>query len=264
MGIEVHPGSEPSFLFLPGKPEQSVLKRFQKIVTVNRKRKDKCIAVLLLQFFKPFFRTIFINLGPDDYMLFLSQLLAVLREFRGEDIISIQIIIVRKIYKIAKPLCPGNMAEELADIRCRMAGTNVVLTEFSTVSHYADMKRWLEEMLDAGYVPVIAHAERYRCLYQSEERLRKLRDMGVPVQLNAGGILGREGAPVRRFCLRVLQEGIADFIASDAHSMDGRPVEMAACRKKVQRRFGKEKADWWFCGAQEKLFKEAGASSQIQ
>lgn len=157
-----------------------------------------------------------------------------------------------------------NMAEELADIRCRMAGTNVVLTEFSTVSHYADMKRWLEEMLDAGYVPVIAHAERYRCLYQSEERLRKLRDMGVPVQLNAGGILGREGAPVRRFCLRVLQEGIADFIASDAHSMDGRPVEMAACRKKVQRRFGKEKADWWFCGAQEKLFREAGASSQIQ
>lgn len=146
------------------------------------------------------------------------------------------------------------MEDELRDARCRMAGSNVVLAEFSTAVHFADMMRRLQEMIRLGYHPVIAHAERYQCLHQSEERLAQVQKTGSRIQLNAGSILGRSGPQIRRFCIRALQEGLADFIASDAHSMDGRPVELAACMKKVQRKFGKNKADWWFGLAQEKLF----------
>lgn len=149
-----------------------------------------------------------------------------------------------------------NMAEELRDARCRMAGTDVVLAEFSSASHFAEMKLRIEEIVHLGFRPVIAHAERCRCLHQEEQRLEELREMGTLVQLNAGSILGREGPQLKRFCIRALEKGLADMIASDAHSVDGRPVELAACMKKMQRKFGKERADRWFGGVQKTLFAD--------
>lgn len=147
-----------------------------------------------------------------------------------------------------------NMMDEFKDPRCQMAGTNMVLVEFSTVSHFEAMLRLIQEITSAGCHTIIAHAERYRCLYQSEKRLKLLRQKGALVQLNARSILGREGRTAKHFCLKALETGQADFIASDAHNMDTRPVELAGCMKKIQRKFGKEKADWWFGQAQEKLF----------
>lgn len=149
-----------------------------------------------------------------------------------------------------------NMEEELRDARCRMAGTDVVLAEFSSAAHFEEMKLRIGEILHLGCRPVIAHAERCRCLYKTEQRLEELREMGALVQLNAGSILGREGPQSRRFCIRALQKGLGDMIASDAHSVEGRPVELEACMKKMQRKFGKEKADRWFGGVQKTLFAD--------
>ena len=148
------------------------------------------------------------------------------------------------------------MEEELADIRCRMARTNVVLAEFPTAGHFTDMKRHVQEILRQGYHLIIAHAERYRCLYTSGERLAWLRQAGALVQLNAGSILGREGSEAKRFCIKALQDGHADFIASDAHNMENRPVQLAECRARVMKKFGSRSAAWWFGLAQEKLFGE--------
>ena len=71
------------------------------------------------------------------------------------------------------------MEEELADIRCRMARTNVVLAEFSTAGHFTDMKRHVQEILRQGVppdhrprgaVPVPVHLRRTPCVAPAGRR----------------------------------------------------------------------------------------------
>ena len=65
-----------------------------------------------------------------------------------------------------------------------------------------------------------------------------LKDLGALIQINAGSVLGKSGITKKRFCSEVLKEELVDFIASDAHNVDRRPVQMAECMKKVEKKFG--------------------------
>ena len=148
------------------------------------------------------------------------------------------------------------LEDSLRDMRCRMAGTNMVLAEFSTAVHFEEMLSWLRRIKQNGCHPLIAHAERYPCLYGNEKRLMQLRRAGALIQLNAGSILGEGGRKAKNFCMQALRAGQADFIASDAHNMENRPVQLAECRARVMKKFGSRSAAWWFGLAQEKLFGE--------
>lgn len=156
------------------------------------------------------------------------------------------------------------MDRKLSDSRYRMADTSVVLTEFHRGIPFPELQQWIWRIIQWGYHPVIAHAERYRCLYQRETAMMRLRREGAYVQVNAGSILGRDGRRIKHFCIRALQTGQVDFIASDAHNMDSRPVELSVCRKYTEKKFGKEKTDWWFGLAQKQIFTDFQEGKQAK
>ena len=74
-----------------------------------------------------------------------------------------------------------------------------------------------------GIVPIIAHAERISAFQRNPELVGQLVKIGALVQVNAPGLTGRAG-PIERKCVEwLLKNRLVHFIASDVHSLTGRP-----------------------------------------
>ncbi len=103
-----------------------------------------------------------------------------------------------------------------------LAGSRYVLVEFRTSVAFDMMKRAVKEFREAGYVPVLAHVERYLCLGK-KGRVATLRGQGALCQMNVealtGGLFDSES---RRAKKMLLKEQI-DFLASDMHNLMNRP-----------------------------------------
>jgi protein-tyrosine phosphatase len=84
-----------------------------------------------------------------------------------------------------------------------------------------------------GIVPIIAHAERISAFQKTPELVGQLVKIGALVQVNAPGLTGQAGPRERKFVEWLLKNRLVHFIASDVHSLTGRPpilskaVEMA-------------------------------------
>ena len=99
-----------------------------------------------------------------------------------------------------------------------------LLTEFNFRSHPDAIDTSLERIARRGYVPVIAHPERYSAVQEDPSLAALWFQKGYIIQLNKGSLLGRLGAGARECSLALLRSGLAHVIASDAHNMDTRPT----------------------------------------
>lgn len=118
-----------------------------------------------------------------------------------------------------------------------MAGSAHVLTEYEYETDYDYMENMSRQLVSHGYVPVIAHAERYECLLKEPERVGKLRQMGALIQVNASAIIGKEGWTKKRFCKKLLDQGRVDFVGSDSHGIKNRPCRMDECRDYLLKKY---------------------------
>lgn len=91
-----------------------------------------------------------------------------------------------------------------------------VLVEMSCVQRPMDMDDKLYEMQLAGYVPILAHAERYQFLPDKE--YEKLKGKGCRLQLNLFSLHGFYGPEVKQCAELLLKKGLYDFVGSDIHS----------------------------------------------
>lgn len=127
-----------------------------------------------------------------------------------------------------------------------LAGSNYVLVEFSYSSSYINVHNKINELISEGYIPVIAHAERYGIFQKDPGLLMQFREMGAYVQLNADSILGTDGGTIRRTCKKILKEDLADIVASDSHDMKERRNRMYECRKLLEKKLGNANANRLF------------------
>ncbi len=74
-----------------------------------------------------------------------------------------------------------------------------------------------------GIVPIIAHAERILPFQKNPELVRQLVKSGALVQVNSFGLRRRAIARERKCAKWLLQNRLVHFIASDTHSIKGRP-----------------------------------------
>lgn len=91
-----------------------------------------------------------------------------------------------------------------------------LLVETSYFNPPMGMKDILKSIQKKGYVPLLAHPERYR--YMDEDEYRRLRAMGVHFQLN---LFALSGAYSPGACLRaqyLLQKGYYDSVGTDVHA----------------------------------------------
>ncbi len=79
-----------------------------------------------------------------------------------------------------------------------------------------------------GHEVVLAHPERCPAFHRDLEALTRLSASGVVCSITAGSLVGRFGREVRRFALALVEAGLVQNVASDAHDATRRPPGLAA------------------------------------
>lgn len=116
-----------------------------------------------------------------------------------------------------------------------LGGTDYALVEFSPEAEYQKIYDGLREFINAGYRPVLAHAERYRCLRNDLKGMKAVIDMGVCIQINAGTFLGKLFGKQTSWAKRLLDERMVHFIASDCHNAGSRKPVMKTAVEEMMR-----------------------------
>lgn len=123
------------------------------------------------------------------------------------------------------------VVEKLQNNRiCTLAGTKYVLLEFMPSAQFSLLCSAVRRCLENGFDPVLAHIERYQCLWKNEKNIEELIRMGAYMQINAENFVGGLFAPMKRYCLKLIKDGLVHFIGSDCHNTQDRSpnIELAA------------------------------------
>lgn len=104
--------------------------------------------------------------------------------------------------------------------------TSYVLAEFSFDEELWMMDEYLSMLEDAGYCPVIAHAERYAAVQRNPEAVYVWVNKGYAIQVNKGSFLGTFGKRERDTALSLLSHNLVHVIASDTHGLHMRTPNM--------------------------------------
>jgi protein-tyrosine phosphatase len=121
-------------------------------------------------------------------------------------------------------------------------GGRAVLLEFYDMDFLPAVENRLFELRRRRLVPVIAHPERYRCLWQSHERLRDLVASGSTALLDLAALTGKYGKEPQRCARRLLEDGLYHAACSDAHRVsDVEEVEDGLAF--IEKHYGEEELD---------------------
>jgi ADP-ribosylglycohydrolase/tyrosine-protein phosphatase YwqE len=135
-----------------------------------------------------------------------------------------------------------------------LADSEYVLAEYvNNYMDFEDMESSLDRLLSEGYIPIIAHMERYYNLVPDIEAAKKLHDKGCYIQINAYSVYGESSKAIRKWTDELLEAGIVDFIGSDAHRTYHRPPMLLQGVKELYRRYDKEYIDKMVFGNVEEL-----------
>ena len=126
-----------------------------------------------------------------------------------------------------------------------LADTHYTLIEFYPEESYQTILRAIRNVRNAGYRPIIAHAERFKAM--QEHGLAEVRDLGAYVQLSTeplshkglSGLFDRE----TKFIQKALRNQEADFLGTDMHRVDRRPPVLRDAIDWIQKNLDADYAD---------------------
>lgn len=126
-----------------------------------------------------------------------------------------------------------------------LADSHYTLIEFYPEESYQTILRAIRNVRNAGYRPIIAHAERFKAI--QEHGLTEVRDLGAYVQLSTeplshkglSGLFDRE----TKFIQKALRNQEADFLGTDMHRVDRRPPVLRDAIDWIQKNLDPDYAD---------------------
>lgn len=139
-----------------------------------------------------------------------------------------------------------------------LADSHYTLIEFYPEESYQTILRAIRNVRNAGYRPIIAHAERFKAI--QEHGLAEVRDLGAYVQLSTeplshkglSGLLDRE----TKFIQKALRNQEADFLGTDMHRVDRRPPVLRDAIDWIERNLDRDYADAVLQGNAEAILRD--------
>lgn len=192
---------------------------------LRRAAEDHIGEMILTPHYKPMRR----NLPPEK----VRKVFRELEERKEEAGLPIQLHLGSEIYYSSEVLKALKEGRALT-----MAGTSYVLTEFSPREDHAYIRDAVYSLLSEGYLPILAHVERYGSLMAKKARVEELYDMGCHIQVNAASITGGSGWESRQDVKWLLKRGYVHFVATDSHDDKKRPPELGEAAAYVARKYG--------------------------
>jgi len=124
-----------------------------------------------------------------------------------------------------------------------LADSRYVLVEPTHHVAPARLEELFFDLLVAGYVPIVTHPERLSWIKSHYGTIQRLVRAGVWMQITAGSFAGDFGSGARYWAERMLDEGCAHLLATDAHDLEHRPPNLSKARDLAARRVGVEEAE---------------------
>lgn len=126
-----------------------------------------------------------------------------------------------------------------------MGDSKYVLVEFFPMARYDEMLRYLSQLVNNGYIPIIAHCERYKTLRKrfkviDEYKIKHLIDMGCYFQINTQSVHKFDV----RFTKKMIEKDFLHFIATDAHSMGRRGIYWDECIEYLESKYSSDYLEW--------------------
>ncbi len=116
-----------------------------------------------------------------------------------------------------------------------LEGTKVLLLELPTDYYPTFGDQILYSFYADGFIPLIAHVERYPYAVQNPSVLHKWISNGAYIQVNANALLRSNQ---KKWVLKMIRWGLVHVICSDAHSMAFRPPNISEALNTVAKEMG--------------------------
>ncbi len=138
--------------------------------------------------------------------------------------------------------------------RYRMGSIPAVLVELPFHGSIALAVEMLEQVEQAGLVPVVGHPERSAVVRADLSLAQRLAERSWLLQLNATSITGYHGPESQAAAWKLLGRGLVSLVASDGHR-HARPPRVDAAYARVKARFG---------GAADRLFDGSALEASVR
>lgn len=130
-----------------------------------------------------------------------------------------------------------------AGLAATMAGGRYVLLEFAPYVEYQRVNFAVNEMLQYGYIPILAHVERYDCFLHRPEDIATLIEMGAYIQVNADSVTGTNGRQTKKMVRKLLSKQQVHFVATDCHKDTHRAPYIRKCAEYIEKKYGHDYAE---------------------
>lgn len=122
-----------------------------------------------------------------------------------------------KISASAEYMMDNNFSDLLAADDILTIKDKYVLVEMSFFNPPFNLDEILFQIQYKGYIPVLAHPERYGFYHNDFSEYKKLIDAGCLFQLNILSLSTQYGKEVTKIAQKLLKEGMYTFVGSDTH-----------------------------------------------
>jgi len=117
-----------------------------------------------------------------------------------------------------------------------------LLVEFADFSIPPSMDQTLHRLQHLGVSPIVTHPERNPLIRSNPERLYRWVRQGCYAQVTAQSLLGKFGDKALAAAESWMKDGIFHFVASDAHNVTSRPLQLKEAYARVAAKYGDETA----------------------
>ncbi len=121
-----------------------------------------------------------------------------------------------------------------------------VLMELSDMMIFPNTTDIWRQLESHGIRIILTHPERNQILQTRFEQIEKWVAEGFYMQLTGQSLLGLFGSKAHKLAVRMLDKGLAHFVASDGHDPVGRPPRLDLAFKWVEERYDRDLAEMLF------------------
>jgi protein-tyrosine phosphatase len=130
------------------------------------------------------------------------------------------------------------LAENQVPFLGEVDGYRILLLEFPHQLIPVGSLRFVQSLFKLKIRPLIAHPERNKAIMTDPQKINEFAEAGCWLQLTAGSLVGRFGAPAQQAAYAMIDEGWNCVVATDAHNLNNRPPLLKEGRAALQKRYG--------------------------
>ena len=146
------------------------------------------------------------------------------------------------------------LLKDLKSGKCQtMAGSKYVLVEIPRIDYFDIVEDALFDIECSGYIPIIAHCERLVESKVDIEKLEFLKNKGYYLQINAEVLLEGTKHYLKKWIYKSLKDGTISFVASDAHNLNRRKINLGEARELLIKKIGERMTNKVLIDNQEKI-----------